>query len=143
MKKIYRNFSNKKEVEDYLSLDVNSLNEPLSILNYENKMVSKVIETISKDFSFTIKKDSWWNVQQKSEGHDWHVDKNAPHCEVGLSMLIQEGDSGGDTYYADDIKGKNAYKVNRGLYDLVVHTSDEPHMVEPHTGQRIVFLMFI
>ena len=64
-------------------------------------------------------------------------------CEVGVSLLLKEADEGGKTYYAENGDKNNPIEVDRGLYDLVAHTSDEWHMVEKHEGERIVFLMFI
>ena len=64
-------------------------------------------------------------------------------CQVGVSLLLKKADDGGETYYSSSWSGKNSVKVERDLYDLVAHTSDEWHMVKKHKGERIVFLMFI
>jgi hypothetical protein len=143
MRKIYKSFTDKKEVEDILK----NRSGKLKLKSNQNKFVKKILNKLKEDFEFTINRNSYYIVEQRQSGHNWHKDTGSNNhmtwCQVGVSILLKDGDSGGETYYADDDKETNKIKSNRKLYDLVAHTSDEWHMVTPHTGERVVFLMFI
>ena len=145
MKKIYRNFTNKKEILDSLILNEKK-GVNIKIQNTKNKFVNKV-NKLSEDFNFNIKEQSYWLIEHKPGGHAWHRDTGTGNhmtwCQVGVSLLLKKADDGGETYYSSSWSGKNSVKVERDLYDLVAHTSDEWHMVKKHKGERIVFLMFI
>jgi hypothetical protein len=143
MKKIYRNFITKEEADQQISIG----RCRHAVEEKQNNIADKVINTISKDFDFEVKSKSYWSIEHRPRGHGWHLDTGSNNhmlwCQIGVSILLQDGKGGGDTYYGtceDDI---NAIKSDRKLYDLVVHTSDEWHMVTPHEGNRFVFLMFI
>lgn len=143
MKKIYHNFITKKEAEEQVEIGAcRSV-----IVNTDNKLVEKIVNKLKEDFDFNISEKSYWSIESRSRGHKWHKDTGSKNhmawCQVGVSLLLEEADSGGNTYYSDNPSGSNSIKVERGLYDLIAHTSDEWHMVEPHEGKRIVFLMFI
>ena len=141
MKKIYRNFITEEEAN--ILKDLSSV----KLLESDNKVVKKILCQLKKDFKFTIGKESYYYTEKYPIGHPWHKDTgNNDHmnwCEVGVSILLEEPISGGDTYYADNIKGSNKIKSDRKIYDLIAHTSDVYHMVEPHVGNRNVFLIFI
>ena len=144
MRKIYRNFINKKEVE-LLESDVNSLFNKINV--GDNKIIDRILSQLKEDFDFNIKEQSYYLIEHIPKGHEWHrdtgINNHMSWCEVGISIVLQEPSSGGNTYYADDINGTNKVKSDRKIYDLVAHTSDEYHMVEPHEGDRRAFLMFI
>ena len=146
MRKIYRNFTNEKEVLDS-SILKSSKSSHYKIENTDNDFVKKVISKLSEDFNFKVKDESYWLIEHRPRGHRWHKDTGSKDhmlwCEVGVSLLLKEADKGGKTYYTENGDTNNPIEVDRGLYDLVAHTSDEWHMVEKHEGERIVFLMFI
>ena len=141
MKKIYRNFITDEEVDILKKLS------SVKLLESENKVVKKILYQLEKDFKFTIKDESYYYTEKYPIGHPWHKDTgNNNHmswCEVGVSILLEEPISGGNTYYADNVKGDNKIKSDRKLHDLIAHTSDVYHMIEPHVGSRNVFLIFI
>jgi hypothetical protein len=143
MRKIYRNFINKEEAKKQFD----HREFKYSIKKHENELVSKIIEKLKEDFNFKIKDESYWRVEHRTKGHKWHKDTGSSNgmmwCQVGVSLILQDGNSGGETYYGKEKDDKNPIKSDRKLYDLVAHTSDEWHMVTPHQGKRIVFLMFI
>lgn len=143
MRKIYKNFISK---EDALSMSKGIVSK-VKILNNKSEFVEKVLNKLKEDFKFTVNENSYYAVEQRQAGHGWHKDTGSSNhmmwCQVGVSVLLKDGDSGGETYYADDDKETNKIKSNRKIYDLVAHTSDEWHMVTPHMGDRVVFLMFI
>ena len=141
MRKIYRNIITEEEAKILEDL------ENTKLLRVQNSVVRKIINKLKEDFNFTIKEKSYSYIERYPRGHGWHIDiGNEGHmrwCEVGASILLKEPESGGDTYYGDDINGTNKIKSDRKIYDLIAHTSDEYHMVEPHKGDRTVFLLFI
>jgi hypothetical protein len=143
MRKIYRNFITKEEASDQLT----HRKFKYSIKLDNNSLVNKVIDKIKEDFDFNIKDESYWRIESLFKGHVWHKDTGTgggmSWCQVGVSILLQDGSSGGETYYGKEKNDKNPIKSDRKIYDLVAHTSDEWHMVTPHQGKRIVFLMFI
>tara|TARA_A100001515_G_scaffold54463_1_gene43063 strand:- start:896 stop:1354 length:459 start_codon:yes stop_codon:yes gene_type:complete len=152
MRKIYKNFINEEEANKLIKdkgtriplLDTHVAKRDVFRNNF---IVEKIIKKLKVDFNFEVKDKSYWSIESKQSGHKWHKDTGSNNhmmwCQVGVSLLLQDGDGGGETYYADDDKETNKIKSNRKLYDLVAHTSDEWHMVTPHTGERVVFLMFI
>ena len=140
MRKIYRNFITKQEADLYK----HNSNEKFFVKSNKNDLVDKVINILKEDFTFTVKEQSYWRIEHEPSGHQWHKDTGSGNgmmwCEIGVSLLLKQGDTGGETFYKD----KDGPTISdRELYDLVAHTSDEYHMVTPHTGERIVFLMFI
>jgi hypothetical protein len=143
MRKIYRNFITKEEASEQF----NNRRFKYYIKESKNKLVDKVINKLREDFDFEIKDDSYYRVESKFDGHQWHKDTGSSDqmawCQVGVSILLQDGKSGGETFYGKEKDDKNPIKSDRKLYDLVAHTSDEWHMVTKHEGKRIVFLMFI
>jgi len=145
MKKLYKNVVSYDQAQDIIK-SIKKHNN-IKINDKSHWLVDKVLELIKNDFNVNISPQSYYRVEQKSNGHKWHIDtgtsKHMMWCKVGISILLQDGTSGGETFYADNEKETNKTKSKRELYDLVAHTSDEWHMVTPHTGNRIVFLMFI
>ena len=142
MRKIYKNYFTAQDAK--LAEALNGITKAVKLV--DKYPFSKVIKTINDDFNVSPVKKSFLNVEQRSEGHEWHKDTGTNDhmmwCRVGGSIILKKG-SGGDTYYADDDKETNKVKSERGLYDLVLHTSDEWHMVEPNDGNRKVLLIFI
>ena len=112
-----------------------------------NEVVDKVVERLKRHFNFEINSNSYWRVEAKPDGHDWHKDTGSNNhmmwCQVGVSILLTSSFTGGETFYADDAGETNVVKLNRKIGDLCAHTSNEWHMVTPHTGRRVVFLLFI
>ena len=140
MRKIYYNFIDSKEANLLKNIEG-------KIIDQNNTIINKIINKLKEDFDFKIKEESYCLVEHAPSGHQWHRDTGVSNhmswCEIGVSILIKKPTLNGDTYYADDGKETNKVKVERSLYDLIAHTSDEWHMVEPHKGERKVFLMFI
>jgi hypothetical protein len=117
------------------------------ILSVKNPVVDRIVDRLLLDLDFKINEHSYWRIEQKPLGHDWHVDTGSnnhmPWCQIGVSILLTSNFTGGETYYTQDQDKTNAIKQERALGDLCAHTSDELHMVTAHEGKRIVFLMFI
>ncbi len=118
-----------------------------------NPVIQKIMKTII-DYArliwrleVKVHEKSFCRVDQKREGHVWHVDTGTHNhmlwCTVGATILLSEPTDyeGGEIFYRHD--GKVSYLGERSRYDLYMHTSDVEHKVNPHTGERKVFLMFI
>ncbi len=147
MIKIYRNIITKEETEEWLKTSRFQYKFNQSV-DLSDNIVKRIVDILKKDFEFEIKPQSYQRFETRRAGHPWHLDTGTNNhmmwCQVGVSLLLQDSGSGGETYYGDDEKGTNAIKSDRNIYDLVAHTSDEWHAVTPHRdGNRIVFLMFI
>ena len=151
MRKVYRNFITKEEAEEAINGFRGKgyfIDKGVKMSGKTTKLGKKILDKLKEDFKFEINKDSYWCIETTSPlGHLWHRDTGTSNhmmwCQVGASLLLKDGDGGGDTYYADDDKETNKVKSDRKLYDLIAHTSDQWHMVEPSKGKRIVFLIFI
>ena len=119
----------------------------VALIGSNEPIISSIIDLIREDFSFSIKEESYFRIETKGEGHPWHVDTGTNNhmmwCQVGISIILKDGFTGGDTYYADDDKETNKVKVVREKHDICVHSSDQWHMVDPHQGTRTVLIMFI
>lgn len=141
MRKSYKDFLNKSDINFLNKLPLGGLR---SIKNDSNEVIDKIIETLSNDFKFTIKDKSYWAIEQKSEGHQWHKDTGSNNhmlwCEVGCTMLLDGEFEGGETLYRKDGVER---VIERSSYELLAHTSDEEHMVKPSDGNRKVLLIFI
>tara|TARA_R110002012_G_scaffold284590_1_gene475437 strand:- start:156 stop:620 length:465 start_codon:yes stop_codon:yes gene_type:complete len=154
MRQLYKNFITKEDVEKLLK---NVSKSHMSVKNAFNNssdktfvefFINKIIKHLKKDFKFKIKKQSYFHIEEtRPTGHGWHVDTGTSNhmawCEIGLSIILKEGEGGGETYYADNQNGINKTKSTRKIYDLIAHTSDQWHMVEPSLNGRFVFLMFV
>ena len=142
MRKIYRNFISNKDVIELKKLKEN---KSIRILEEENYVVNKVIKQLQDDFDFEIKKESYYRLEPTADhGHEWHVDTGSSNhmmwCQVGCSIMLESSCDGGSTYY--NIDGE-IIEVDRNVYDLIAHTSDVLHKVDPPKGHRLVFLIFI
>lgn len=110
-----------------------------------NPTILKIIDTLKEHFEFTIKPQSYWRIEHKPAGHGWHIDtgtnNHMPWCQVGCSILLTSNNefSGGETFYNQE----EPIKIERDIYDIAAHTSDEWHKVEAHTRNRVVLLLFI
>ena len=144
LKKIYSDFITNEEKEILIS-NFYPTRHKLKLVN--NKIIDKIINKLKIDFDFEINDESYLIIEQNADGHKWHLDTgNHNHmswCQIGVSMLLSEPNNTGITYYADDENGTNKTKVDRNIFDLLAHTSDEWHMVTPNDNERTVFLMFI
>ena len=143
MRKKYNNFLSKEDIS-YL-YNTLTVGDKYYILNNKNKVVDKVINKLKLDFTFTIKEESYFKIEQTSQhGHDWHVDTGSNNhmmwWELGGTALLKADYQGGKTYYKEDDK---VVEVERNIGDLCAHSSDVEHKVGPTTGDRQVFLIFI
>jgi hypothetical protein len=138
---IIKNAINKEEHEALLHGDTSFVN----IKGETNPTILKIIGILREHFDFVIKPESYWRIEHTPNGHDWHVDTGTNNhmmwCQVGCSILLTSTKEfeGGETLYNKE----EPYSVERDIYDIAAHTSTEWHMVKPHTGNRVVLLLFI
>ena len=117
----------------------------IPLLSETNPTILKIVSVLKEHFDFIIKPESYWRIEHNPGGHEWHVDtgtnNHMPWCQVGCSTLLTSNTqfTGGETFYNKE----EPIKSERDLYDIVAHSSDEWHMVTPHTGNRVVLLLFI
>ena len=112
--------------------------------DYNHPVLSKIITLLSNDFEFEVKSESYWRVESKPKGHDWHVDTGSNGhmrwCEVGATLLLNDDFTGGETLYKEN---GEEIEIERSVNELLAHTSDEEHKVNKSVGQRTVLLIFI
>ena len=142
MKKIYHNFITKEDLTELKKIEINSNTR---ILHKPNGIVDRVINALKKDFTFEIKELSYYRLEKTTEnGHNWHKDTGSnnhmPWCQVGCSILLESDCEGGKTYYKENDKVTTA---ERGIFDLIAHTSDVLHKVDAPNAYRLAFLIFI
>ena len=115
------------------------------LLSETNPTILKIIDILKEHFDFVIKPESYWRIEHNPNGHIWHVDTGTSNhmswCQVGCSILLTSNKefNGGETFYNKE----EPIKAERDIYDIAAHASDEWHMVTPHTGNRVVLLLFI
>ena len=150
MRKAYPDFLNKEEADKLLDISLGTilpLHPKFSKTDPNKEIIDKILNKLKEDFSFDIKNFSYYRTESKPEGHGWHIDTgNKGHmkwCEVGVSLLLQDGDTGGELQYKESENSESISKVEKKVYTLYAHTSNVYHMVTPHTGKRIALLMFI
>ena len=107
MKILETSFLDGEEVSQLLKISPGAY----SVKGSKNLIVNKVITRLEKEFNFTIKKESYWRIETKPKGHEWHTDTGANNhmmwCQVGVSILLTNTFTGGETYYADDYNKTN------------------------------------
>ena len=137
MRRLYKQVINDQDASSLIDLGYRRI----SILeNSSIPVIKKIIDIISEDFDFVVKKESYCLLEKTStNGHDWHVDTGSQNhmawCQVGASILIEPDVDNDITYYRDG-------EFVRSKYDMVAHTSDLEHMVKG-SSNRIVYLIFI
>lgn len=81
-------------------------------------------------------------MSHREMGHKWHVDTGSrnhmPWCSYGGSIMLSKDYEfvGGGFHYREG-------EIEQPHLSLTYHSSDVEHMVQPHQGLRLVFLMFI
>lgn len=141
MRKVYKDILSKADIDYIEGLKENN---SINIGSNPPVFLSKIISELSKDFDFSIHKKSYWRIEKAPKGHPWHVDTGTNNhmswCRVGCTILLDGEFKGGETLYRKD--GVEDI-VERNRYELLAHTSDEEHMVNPSNGERKVLLIFI
>jgi len=138
---IIKNAINKEEHDELIRRDTSHV----SLVGETNPTILKMLGILREHFDFVIKPESYWRIEHNPGGHEWHVDTGTNNhmmwCQVGCSILLTSTKQfeGGETFYNKE----EPYTVERDLYDIAAHTSAEWHMVTPHTGNRVVLLLFI
>lgn len=105
--------------------------------------VPKVVAEMEQ-LGAVITPDSYARVEQKQDGHDWHLDTgdtgHMPWCEFSASVLLTPPDQfrGGVFQFANPSEEHLAHYL-----DAIIYTSDELHRVLPHHGNRKVLLCFL
>lgn len=141
MRALIKNAINKEDHELLPKGDVFSI----PILGETNPTILKIVSILKEHYDFVIKPESYWRIEHKPKGHEWHIDTGTNNhmmwCQVGCSILLTSNNefSGGETLYNKE----EPIKVERDLYDIASHSSDEWHKVESHDGKRVVLLLFI
>ena len=111
-----------------------------------DEVVGRILEEIGKHINFTLKPESYCRVEPLPKGHEWHKDTGSnghmSWCSYGGSILLNSGFQGGELKYKSKSGIITEVKDRRPL-DLYLHSSDEIHMVEPNSGERQAFLIFI
>lgn len=148
MRKVYRAAITVNEADQLIKQYGSGAKQQVMLVkDNTDSIITRLLNQMSQDFQFTVKAESYFRVEKLPIGHGWHQDTgdhgHMKWCELGCSILLTDNFTGGKTWYADDAEYRNPTPSDRLLCDLVAHTSDEWHMVEPHQGNRTVLLMFI
>ena len=127
--------------------EASELPEKLQFLKKnKSKVIEKILSAIKEITDFELCDESYSVIEKNPTGHRWHVDTGTnnkmPWCKLGASMLLTDDFTGGEFLYRDK-NGKVEEILDRKIYDLHLHTSDEEHMVRPSVGNRTVLLIFI
>ena len=132
-------------VEEHIALLREGDTSFVNLLGETNPTILKIVSILKEHFDFVIKPESYWRIEHTPKGHEWHVDTGTNNhmmwCQVGCSILLTSTKEfeGGETLYNKE----EPITVERDLYDIAAHSSDEWHKVESHAGKRVVLLLFI
>lgn len=131
-----------------------------NISDFSHQTIKKIANTYQKeldDQELILSKPSYWRIEHKSKGHDWHydgckeangklVDNHMAWCNIGTSILLSKSDeyTGGALKFLVDgqeVTIHNHY-LSGVMYSADKHNNPLKHKVEPHKGNRVVLLMF-
>lgn len=110
-------------------------------LSFEDWRIREPLAWMQSYFPISLGGESYAVIEQRNEGHPWHVDTgSADHmlwcrytCSVGLSP--RDMYTGGEFHF-DDLGPLHHY------LGMIAYTTDQRHMVTTHKGERWVLLMF-
>ena len=107
--------------------------------------VSVVIDRMVSSFpGVHITPKSYARVEQKSDGHHWHVDTGDMGHMTWCRASASVGLSRPDEYRGGEFEFDNPYRqIASHFCDAILYTSGEVHRVLPHTGNRRVLLVFL
>lgn len=151
-----KNILNKNEAKALISSYNNS--GKVFIKQCNDSIIHDYIKKIKPYAKYPIKQDSnhsYFEVQSRQQGHKIHYDTGSSQhmmwCGFSSSCLLSDPSlfKGGMVTFTDS-GGKNQYDLTpkehylTGIaYRSVESEGKNKHLVEPHTGNRTVLLMFI
>lgn len=104
-----------------------------------------IVEKITALYpGFGITPKSYARIEQKNDGHTWHVDTgdmgHMPWCRLSASIGLSRPDeySGGEFQFYEPFE-----EIASHFCDAIIYTSAEVHRVLPHDGCRKVLLVFL
>jgi hypothetical protein len=133
---------NRVFVRDVIAPDVaKSLRGQKGRLAFDDWRLGEPLDWMEEFFPVSLGGESYAVIEQRNEGHPWHVDTgSADHmmwckytCSVGLSP--RDMYTGGEFHF-DDLGPLHHY------LGMIAYTTDQRHMVTTHKGERWVLLMF-
>ena len=128
------------------------------LLDHNDVIIQKIIDKVSKYTKYPISKEStnsYFEVQTRKMGHPLHYDTGSKGhmkwCGFSTSMLLSDPKDfeGGNIWFKDeDGSNKRGVKKDEHYLSCIAYRSVEKegknkHVVNPHTGTRTVFLMFV
>jgi hypothetical protein len=129
-------------IEDVITEEVaKSLRSKTGRLRWDDWRLEEPLAWMRSFFPIKIGESAYVVVERRNAGHKWHVDTgdagHMPWCRYTAGVGLSPADmfSGGGFYFRD----------SGPLYhyrDMIAYTADQEHMVESHTGERFVLLMF-
>ena len=113
--------------------------------DFDNCLVKPVVNQVLKLADISLNSPSYCRVEDRSEGHPWHVDRgNLGHmewCQYSASVLLTPSGrfTGGGFYFRD--------QPDRPIYhylDLIFFDSidENAHLVRQNSGERRALIMF-
>jgi hypothetical protein len=125
---------------------------------FKNPRIKPIIETVKKYAPVKTGEKSYWILEHKPLGHDWHYDgckengapSSMPWCRYSAVTLLSHPDSFDGGEFVCQLEGQQTQSFKKELYkNLLIYTSGaqiDPlfHMATPHkNGERWVLLMFL
>ena len=120
-----------------------------------NKVANKYMEVLNTKFE--LQHPSYWVVESKAIGHDWHydgckevdgklVDNHMCWCKYGSSILISnpEDFTGGELWFkeGDYMEKVENHYLSGAIYPAGKDMKPSLHLASGHQGKRKVLLMF-
>lgn len=115
----------------------------VTYLQFTDKRLFGILEHIYRVCDASTKDPAYCRVEERSEGHPWHVDKGTKGhmewCRFSARILLNpKKDFTGGGFYFRDAPDDPIF----GYRSLIIYDSTNAHFVASHKGNRHVLLMF-
>jgi len=133
---------NRVIIDDAISIDdAVSLRRNLGRLSWEDPRIQEPLDWMRSFFPVLIGDNAYAVVEHMPSGHPWHTDTGSnnhmPWCRYSASVgLSPKEDYSGGAFHFKDMGPLHMFR------GMIAYTSDFEHMVESHSGNRFVLLMF-
>jgi hypothetical protein len=124
--------------------EAEDLASKVDYLPFEDSRLRGVLNLIHEHCDASTKSPAYCRVEEKKEGHPWHLDTGSSGhmkwCRYSSRILLSpvEKFTGGGFFFRDE---KAIFEPRELL--LYDHEPENEHFVASHKGQRLVLLMFL
>jgi len=138
MKRLHTHFLSDDELQYFY--DNVRMRKQLANASHEHE--KSVIDKLAAIIPVRPHEKAYMCVERNPNGHEWHTDTGTmghmQWCQVGVIVMLSK-----ITQYTGGWIHYDGFTVGLNQNELIYHTSDVRHKVEPHSGDRRVLLFFL